>query len=807
LPELVGLELYELAEHARHFETIASMFLNSIVWRKKDTLSAKLKSYINEVIIQELNYYDVFLSIILEVTSQPGNYFNSDFLHKYLMSMTLADRDASWTQCIYSLYPGDKNYVSIIKRILDWAWSEENRTNISDESLRLMCQTMIWFLTSNDRTLRDSTTKALVCLLEERIPILIQLLVIFETVNDPYILQRLYAVAYGCAVRTNQLHLLKDLGERVFQQIFNKPEVVPDILLRDHARGVIEFAVHNGVTFEFDLMKIRPPYNCSWDDNIPTKEELRSTYAGKEYSTLEFSVLGFGDFARYIIGTNSNQFDWYENRLGDTIHFREEVLDRFLSRLDPTQQQLWGDLIPYILGDSTVDEFFENDSYVIINPENSQIEFKKIITRKSTRTIKLSNKSFEKSLTKELLAVYLQEIKPYLDLDRNLIEDNKIFDLEFAQRYIFTKIMALGWSPEKHGYFDNNIGHSYSHGRRSKIVERIGKKYQWIAYHEFLARVADNFVFKKGHYDGTWNPYVRDIDPTTVIKSEALVKSDRTDFCTVDYDNWNIQDSEWMKFAGDLPNPLQIINITDRDNVEWLVLEILPVWKEPIEIGADSWEVPHKEIWYHIHSYITKNQSYDNIVNSLLGQDLMRFDFPLPSSRYEFFSREYHWSPSLQLFNLQEHTNRAFEPVTDEEGRIIGEVCNTTLDYLWEEPKDASKQESLKLCKPTKLLHDLLGLEYSKIEGILRNSENEEICFDPSTTNPTHSCLIVRKNDFLRKLKENDLNVFWTIRGEKLILGSLHKSNEDDTRLCISGIVYVNSNSGTLLHRPHFKLE
>jgi hypothetical protein len=64
-------------------------------------------------------------------------------------------------------------------------------------------------------------------------------------------------------------------------------------------------------------------------------------------------------------------------------------------------------------------------------------------------------------------------------------------------------------------------------GRSSPGHERIGKKYQWLAFYELLARVADNFDkydrwgFSEAEiepYEDPRNPYVRDIDPTMMIK-------------------------------------------------------------------------------------------------------------------------------------------------------------------------------------------------------------------------------------------------------------------------------------------------
>jgi hypothetical protein len=56
-------------------------------------------------------------------------------------------------------------------------------------------------------------------------------------------------------VRTSQTENLKLLADFVFESIFNTDSVVPDILLRDYARGIIECADYRGAKFEFDIKK------------------------------------------------------------------------------------------------------------------------------------------------------------------------------------------------------------------------------------------------------------------------------------------------------------------------------------------------------------------------------------------------------------------------------------------------------------------------------------------------------------------------------------------------------------------------
>ncbi|MGH8605734.1 MAG: hypothetical protein ACREXR_23965, partial [Gammaproteobacteria bacterium] len=73
----------------------------------------------------------------------------------------------------------------------------------------------------------------------------------------------------------------------------------------------------------------------------------------------------------------------------------------------------------------------------------------------------------------------------------------------------------------------------YSGDRSRPVIERIGKKYQWIALEELMARLADNFWIKAGYDSGTrvyqrrqdiW--YWRDrIDPTILPPRDGSLPS------------------------------------------------------------------------------------------------------------------------------------------------------------------------------------------------------------------------------------------------------------------------------------------
>ena len=711
LPEIANIELFEAATHAREFEAVAYAFVDSIIWRKKETVHEKLKDYINEVVIQKLHLNDYFINTILLVTSHPNHYFNSDFLHRHLLRFSMADRDAWWTEFIHNQYPGYSDEISSIRRMIDWAWTDDKRENISNEAIRLMCQTLFWFLTSTNRTLRDSATKAIICLLEERINVLMQLLKTFENVNDGYILQRLYAIAYGCAVRTSNIQSLKELGDYIFDTVFNTKNVIPDILLRDYARGIIEFAIYKGHKFTFKLKKIRPPFKSILPKEFPSKEDI-------EKYKYDSKAEGFKDYY------------W--------------SLDSIISSMKTNASgQMYGDFGRY-----TFESAFRDWKV------NAQL---------------LSN---------------------------------------LAVKWI---IEEYGYDVEKHGKFDRRMK-SHNYDRHYVMEERIGKKYQWIAFYNLLARVADNFPCcensyslapKFRNYNGPWDPYVRDIDPTITIKGNPENKFEKFWWNTVDYKNWNITNKDWVFKTDDLPNPLEMINVFDKEGVEWLVLEMHTSWYEPADIGKDKWENPHKDLWYQVRSYITQKKDHNKIIKWSRDKNFMGRWMPESGSRHELFSREYYWSPACESFRKQDYREYTWSEIHDQKTRkFIGKVAITAVDYLWEEQFDASKDSAISFYKPTEIIFNLLDLQYSKVEGQLLSKEGQIVCFDPCAIHPTHSCLLVRKDDLMQKLEENDLNIFWTVLGEKLIMGGDFSQTDYEGRLNISGV--INFDKGQLKHVPYF---
>lgn len=800
VPEIKGFEFYNLIPDLKDKYPIVESFVESLLWRKVETINEESIKYVNEHVFAFQGTHDYFWEIILAVTGIPNHFFNAHFLHNHLIKFSLADRDANWTQLLKYKYDDE----SSVKRLIDWAWSETDKSHISDESVLLSSITLAWFHTSTNRKLRDCSTKSLVCLLQNRLNVLLEILKTFEVVNDLYVYERLFAVAYGCVLRTEQREKIKELSEYIFKTVFSDPTgVVPNILLRDYARGVIEYAYYLGIELSFEVSKIRPPYQSKWPEEIPSFEELKEKYDNEKYRHIWSSVMGFGDFSRYTIGTNSGSSEWSGCKKGETPVDRDKVLKDFKNKLNSEQLELMNSLDPII-----TKEFDEG-----VKLGDSIINFKTAIGRKTEEELHHIRDSFKKSLSTELLSEYDKEVEPFLDHNHKIINTGEYFDLMIAQRLILTRVVELGWNPELHLSFDKEIG--TGRGRGTTPHERIGKKYQWIAYYEYMALLSDNFIKqerwgekKENQYQGPWDPYVRNIDPTMLISETGRYDDEQTqDFWWVNNKifNWECTNESWVNDSSVLPNMEEIIQIKDDKGEEWLVLEGYPSWSEPKKIGEEKWDQPHKNLWCHIRSYLVKDDEFNSFKDWAVEQEFMGRWMPESDDRYEMFSREYYWSPAQDYFMTEYYGGTEWTAVHDKESRkYVAEVNVTAQGFLWEEEFDKSKEETIRFLKPSTVIYKGMNLKYSKREGEFKDNSDVVQCFAPNVYHDSKSYLLVRKGSFFKFLNENKLKVVWTILGEKQIIGGRSFGDDYSGRLEISGAYYFdNSNLVGTLRTKH----
>ena len=694
LPERKGVELYEVVPRMDSF-AIAYAFLDSLLWRDSSTICVdKIKYFVNNVVLKYEYTAELLWDVVLQVSAIPNHPLNAIWLDKHLNNFSMADRDAWWTQWLKKHYYPN----TTIDKIIQWGYN----ANCSDKTtIKLICITLAWFHTSTNRELRDRSTKAMICLLSDNIDVLIEVLKLFENVNDPYVYERLYAVAYGTVLKNKyDSFQYAQLVNYIYSSIFAKDEVYPHILLRDYARNIIEYYVYLGNSVEFNVDSIRPPYKSWLPETGPTNEELDRKYE--------------------------------PNDIPDTERYRYAA-SRILASMTTEYGRGccgYGDFGRY---------------------------------------------TFQSALSQ-------------WQVDYDMLSN-------IAVEWIFEK---YGYDVNKHGQFDIEL--DYNGGRRPHTNERIGKKYQWIAFYELLARVSDNCTLLEDRwneesvipYNGPWCPYVRDIDPSLIIRKKQSILADMGEAwmlenVNIENDNYNY---EWVKDASDIPNPATRIEYQDKNGICWLALVNYPEWKDREKYNESSNE-PYKLLWQQIRSYIIDEDKYEEFLDWANKQDFTGRWMPEPDSIYELYEREYYWSPAYKDVSLSREIRNVYEQKDRFQGSPLFNVYLTYVEYLWESERDCSKEEAISFSKPSQLLFNGLKMRFTDKAGIWVDNTGKVICFNASVWHGTKDVILIRKDVLLQFLKENHLRIIWTVIGEKNIIRDNLRSSDYDP-IEISGCYYLD---------------
>jgi hypothetical protein len=672
LPERIGMELYELLDEDEvGRKSIVEPFIASLLWRKQETITEKTSDFVTDYVLTNKHSFAIFIDMIYGVAADPRHVYNADYLHRYLWSFSMADRDAKWTIYLNNTIAND----GAIVRLVDWALRNENQSNLSNQSIVLLGKAIAWLFTSTNIKFRDTATKALVVLLENKLTVIVEFLTEFDQVNDPYVYERIFAAIYGAVLRSDELAGLVALSLYIIKTIFEKEEVYPNVLVRDFARNIVEYAMYKQLIILESPKIIRPPYKSFFPQSFPSNKVIDSY------------KFDFND-------KNFKEHNWGQNKI--------------LSSMVTTGKR-------------------ENGHYG-----------------------DFGRYTFE-----------------YAVSDWKKFSPNELSN--YACKLIFEQ---YGYDVEKHGQFDKTTN---SLDRHRKNVERIGKKYQWIALYEVQARLADNHKMldestgwgcEKAyiHYPGPWLNGMRDIDPTMIAAN--IHDNDMGALVPMSYNDWDMTGKEWLTSDKRLPDPAEII-----DGNDFLILEHDNRWQQPVPLGIDNSDFSRKTLWYNISSYLVKENEFEALVNWLGKEHFM--DIALPQSRdgKSVFCREFYWSPAYKYLDKPYYYGQEWHEICHDRQseEVIASIMPTAERHLWEAPEDSGNGASHLAPRP--MMYEGLNLQYSKTPGTWRSSDDRVVCYDPSVVHGGKSALIVNKSAFQQYLTANKLKVVWTCLGKKEIHG------------------------------------
>ncbi len=738
VPERSGKELPRIAPG---YYVVSEAYLSSIIWRKKSAFSEDTKDLLEEIFHAEVDLCDLW-DVMLTVTTIPDHMFNADSLDELLRRYAMPERDAIWSVCLHQMWSWEGK--GPVHRLVDWAWGIQPTQQIEGAVVDLASTALGWILTTSNRPLRDRATKGLVALLTGRFDSTLKLIDKFADVDDPYLRERIYAVAYGVAMRSYEVDQIGELATSVYRKVFAHCNPPAHILLRDYARGVVERAVHLGASIDLDLEKMRPPYQSEWPI-IPGEgeiEELLPT-VGKQ---VEFSTGLAGDFNRYVVPCAEQ---WLSlRRTENPWRSPEDRKRRAIRRFSKDEKSAW----------EQYEKLLRNKAVRIELIFDGAINLDPIKRKKETRIKKLLAK-----LTRRNKRV----IKSVLQAER---EGKPRFDLQTIVRYILWRVSDLGWTGDRFEQFDQVV--SYSNRRQAGKAERIGKKYQWIAFHEILAYLADHYQYcdyNEAEYRGPWQQPLRDIDPSCTLSSAHSQRYQRSWWAPLPYENWKeeISHEEWVADNTDVPRVEDLpLIVQDSDGIRWVNMNGFFTWEQPSSPSVERYSVPRRNLWMHCEGYFVRSEDVDTFMDWAQSVNFWGRWMPEIHTLHDVFLGEHGWAAAFKHLEGEPEWRRP------ERHNCPVEVLSCAVEYgAGDSGFDCSIDQAYTLQTPHPEFVRKLGLKWSGGAADYVDDEGNRAAFAPTAHEGGPDALLVRADLLERYLAEEGLAFIWTVIGEKMVLG------------------------------------
>lgn len=504
-------------------------------------------------------------------------------------------------------------------------------------------------------------------------------------------------------------------------------------------------------------MPVRPPYKSPWPLRTRQLKCDEEPEDGEEdpYSTIRFSVMTW-DFHRYVIKPAVQKFVAPDQR-----RLRREFRRRHEARLQEVYE---------VFLCSLTDE-----------------------QRTAAEALRTENETVHE----RFLASLSQEQRGHLDRFLSLVQKREPeepipFDTERASRWIFHQVLRLGWTPARFGEVDQVIRDGSRSGSR---IERIGKKYQWIAFHQLLAILADHCLLHDRWsdepvrpYSGPWEFSERDLDPSLLLRSEPRERQESLKLswlvpaaASFEAVNSGEGSSHWLQSLDDCPSPVKLLEVTDPQKRRWIILEGNYSWEESAPPDLDPHSVDRRRLWYQLRSYLVRKRDLSRFFAWAKRQQWYGRWMPESHSFSEAFLGEYPWHPAAsEAFRDWDGPSARENPVP---------VLVTSAEYLWSKSSEIDGSVSA-LVPSVPLLRDL-GLHWNGNEVEYADEEGRIIAHSPMCDSP--SCLLVCPDAMATYLDHQGYALVWTLVGEKLVIGPSLQAGDPDGRAEIDGVLILRS--------------
>lgn len=672
-------------------------YINSYNLRKANTINSK---YFIDFVNKHHIAPDIVFSMLIENSTKINHPLNAEFLHSILLNKPLNVRDSMWT-----IFINDIDDSQRIIQLINYFNEGNTLSGLTADNIFLLLILFTWLLTSSNRFTRDIASKAMIELLKSNFQFCLPLLRKFESVNDPYVFQRLYGIVFGTCVKRTSVYEndYKSLAEYVYENIFAKKEVYPDVLLRDYARLIIEkylFEFPNSISIDIDL--ISPPYNSEAIPTVVKEEYYNNDMLQSGFNIIDCSMIPdtrntpglYGDFGRYTFQSVLNYFENID--IDNLYHYAMQYIRDVLGYKNSY-------FTDYDLCSRRT--FFDRSNTKKcerIGKKYQWITFYNILARVSDRHM-LHNYNEPSSPYIGPWQIHVRDFDPTLNCNFIVSKDLPEFisDEDYIDDFISDKSdlgVAEKWTKKNCQLFKNIS---------NKIMIRDSSDIQWVKLFSY-----DNVENKDDNYEV---PYFY------TGKQDIWLKSD----------GYFVNKKQFTNIKNAISNHrISGERLSGGFNITSLFLREYPWSISYHTLDNDSWSD------YNIYTGEEKEVTYEGV--------------ELDSSKLEEGILQFHKKSCTGKEKIK---------------KSIAKVISSYSNLAWESEYDASQDQTTSFLLPCEELINYLKLNFKEYDGCFYSGET--LVSHYISTGRDSYALIFRKDYLDKFIEENNLVIFWECYGEK----------------------------------------
>lgn len=749
LPERFNQELLDLLPGDinawANDPAVNDAFIESLRWRNNESFTDRTLELFNAFLEVEDGYFD----IIIQVSASAGHPWNAEALHKRLIVLEMPKRDAYWTVHA-NILPLDEGATA--RRLIEWSALEQSEQ--TDSEVQYLCAIILtWFLASSNRELRDKATKALTSLMIRNHSLYAKLCDDFAAVDDLYILERLHTAAFGACCVSNCERLLRPFSEVTYKAVFDRVDVPASILLRNAALGIIELAAcKNCLPETVDIQKARPPYNSRSIRLSVTEDALEKAAKHAGDSQIQSSCAQWGgDFGCYEIRPRVTSF-----------------LNISLSTPEPLTPSERSE----IFEQEVIDHCPERVELLEMMHAFTPTRFRDLLQRRQGTTAPDYSESFKacETLLLRMLSTgekarYRKEYKPRFNAPEERPDQLPHIDVTAAQRWVAKRAYGLGWTKD---LFPEDRSRRHDYSRDRPLVERIGKKYQWLALDELLCSLADNKWMSERALHGSRQyagpldvGFHRDIDPTILLASEeapspedSIPRSEITMRQTSEQElgKWPFEEDPALGMAS-------LVSRTDAKGRAWIVLHEHRSVSERYKDKSSREHGLRKQEWRFLLPVIVKREDEQRLIKYIRMEKEVRVDnWSTRNATDDGYLLEAPWRST---WDQEQWSTMDFHNI----GEV--EIAYPCFRYHWESHLDASLNDGAHALIPAPWLAKRLGLTPHQSNSNIYADSSGRTLFVSGQSPDDGSHAFIDQGLFDSFLEEDGLSCVWIFVTER----------------------------------------